>query len=240
MLEFDVPAAAVIKHTNPCGVAIGATISDAYVRAREADRLSAFGGIVALNREIDRAAAQAITATKIDCVVARAVADEAREILRRKPNMRVVIADCRAATAAALELRSILGAMLVQERDAVVEARAVWTRRRATGRVSRGQPQAADGRGVGGIAIRLAGVRPCQIQRRGVREREQTLAIGAGQMSRVDAVKVAMMMARRTQGLVGSVAATDGFFPFRDGVDLVATAGATAVIHPGGRSATRR
>jgi len=234
VLEFDVPAAAVIKHTNPCGVAIGDTISDAYIRAREADRLSAFGGIVALNREMDRATAEAMTATKIDCVVAAAVTAEAREILKRKPNMRVVIADCQAATTAALELRSILGAMLVQERDAVVEARTVWTPEALPDgfRVAtRRQPTADEWE-----ALRF-GWRVCaHVKSNAVvfANRDQTLAIGAGQMSRVDAVQVAMLMAQRTHGLVGSVAATDGFFPFRDGVDLVATAGATAVIHPGG------
>jgi phosphoribosylaminoimidazolecarboxamide formyltransferase/IMP cyclohydrolase len=148
--------------------------------------------------------------------------------------MRVVIADCQAATAAALELRSILGAMLVQERDAVVEARTVWTPDALPEgfRVpSRRQPTADEWE-----ALRF-GWRVCaHVKSNAVvfANREQTLAIGAGQMSRVDAVQVAMLMARRTQGLVGSVAATDGFFPFRDGVDLVAKAGATAVIHPGG------
>src|SRR6185369_695902 len=95
VLEFDGPAAVVVKHTNPCGVAIGEAIADAYVRARDADPLSAFGGIVALNRPIDADAARAITATKIDAVIAPAVAAAARDILARKPNMRVVTADGR-------------------------------------------------------------------------------------------------------------------------------------------------
>jgi phosphoribosylaminoimidazolecarboxamide formyltransferase/IMP cyclohydrolase len=234
VLEFGEPAAAVIKHTNPCGVAVGPTIAEAYVRAREADSLSAFGGIVALNRSIDVVTAQALTSTKIDCVVAYAADEEAREILRRKPNMRVVIADCSAATALAFELRSILGAMLVQERDAVVEARTVWTPGalpQGFRVVSRRQPTGDEWE-----ALRFSWRVCAHVKSNCVvfANREQTLAVGAGQMSRVDAVNVAVMTARGTQGLAGSVAATDGFFPFRDGVDAVATAGATAVIHPGG------
>jgi phosphoribosylaminoimidazolecarboxamide formyltransferase/IMP cyclohydrolase len=234
VLEFDVPAAAVVKHTNPCGVAVGGTIADAYVRAREADSLSAFGGIVALNRGIDVPTALAITSTKIDCVVAHAVAEEAREILRRKPGMRVMLADCTPATTASLEIRSILGAFLVQERDAVTEARGAWTSGALPPGfrvVSRRWPTIDEWE-----ALRFSWRVCAHVKSNCVvfANREQTLAVGAGQMSRVDAVNVAVMTARRTQSLVGSVAATDGFFPFRDGVDAVAAAGATAVIHPGG------
>ncbi|MEP7307066.1 MAG: bifunctional phosphoribosylaminoimidazolecarboxamide formyltransferase/IMP cyclohydrolase [Acidobacteriota bacterium] len=232
--EFDAPAAAVIKHTNPCGVAIGSTMAEAYVRAREADRLSSFGGIVALNGVLDIATAQAITSTKIDCVIAPAVADEAREILKRKSNMRVVIADFTAATSGALELRSILGALLVQERDDVVEARTVWTLGTLPEgfRVVSQRPPTTDEWG----ALRFSWQVCAHVKSNSVvfAGPEQTLAVGAGQMSRVDAVRVAVMTTRAPHGLVGSVAATDGFFPFRDGVDAVAAAGATAVIHPGG------
>jgi phosphoribosylaminoimidazolecarboxamide formyltransferase / IMP cyclohydrolase len=235
VLEFDEPAAAVIKHTNPCGVAIGARAADAYVRAREADRLSSFGGIVALNRTIDVAAAEAIVETKIDAVIAPAVDDPARGVLGRKSNMRVVIADCGDASRREVELRSILGAMLAQERDAVIEARTTWgsgvlpdgfrvaSRRRPT-------PQEWEG-------LRFAWRVCAHVKSNAVvfTDSERTLAIGAGQMSRVDAGRVAVMMARGPKDqLVGSVAATDGFFPFRDGLDAVAEAGATAIIHPGG------
>ena len=136
--------------------------------------------------------------------------------------------------AEALELRPILGAMLVQERDTVVEARAVWTPEALPEGVlvvSRRQPTADEWE-----ALRFSWRVCAHVKSNGVvfANREQTLAVGAGQMSRVDAVKVAVMMARGAQRLTGSVAATDGFFPFRDGVDAVAAAGATAVIHPGG------
>ena len=233
VLEFDGPAAAVVKHTNPCGVAIGSSIAQAYVRARDADSLSAFGGIVALNRSVDVATARALTSTKIDCLVAPAVADEAREILTRKPNMRVVIADCTPPAAGGFELRSILGAILVQQRDVVVEARDLWSPDRLPEgfRVASRRPPTADE----WEALRFSWRVSAHVKSNCVvfANREQTLAVGAGQMSRVDAVTVAVMTARGA-GLAGSVAATDGFFPFRDGVDAVAAAGATAVIHPGG------
>jgi len=126
-LEFDEPAAVVIKHTNPCGAAIGASAADAYVRAREADSLSAFGGIVALNRTLDVAAAEAIVSTFIEAVIVPAVDDAARPILAKKANMRVVVADFESLRSAGVEFRSILGAMLAQERDFVAEARRPWT-----------------------------------------------------------------------------------------------------------------
>ncbi len=127
VLEFDEPAAAVVKHTNPCGAAIGDAPADAYVRARDADTIAAFGGIVALNRTVDVAAAEAIASTRIDALIAPGVDDAARAVLARKAGMRVVVADFSRLTGAGTELRSILGATLVQERDRVVEARAAWS-----------------------------------------------------------------------------------------------------------------
>ena len=127
-LEFTEPAAAVIKHTNPCGAAIGTTLEEAYVRAREADSLAAFGGIVGLNGPIDAVTARVLVSTFIEAVIAPDVKEDARAILAAKPNMRVVLADLHAGEtpAARRDLRSILGAMLVQERDEVTEARAPW------------------------------------------------------------------------------------------------------------------
>src|SRR5262249_53280031 len=118
------PAAVVIKHTNPCGAAIGATALDAYVRARDADSLAAYGGIVALNRPIDDMTAQAIVATFIEAVVAPSVEEAAKDVLARKPNMRVVTADF--SSLGGYEMRSILGATLLQDRDRVVEAQSAW------------------------------------------------------------------------------------------------------------------
>jgi phosphoribosylaminoimidazolecarboxamide formyltransferase/IMP cyclohydrolase len=233
VLEFDEPAAVVVKHTNPCGVALGGTLTEAYERARDADSLSAFGGIVALNGMMDADVARAVASTKIDCVVAPGVTNEARAILQRKAGMRVVVADFAGAAEDRLELRSILGGVLVQERDVATESRGAWSAGglpAAFEVVSRRSPTPGECE-----ALRFAWQVCAHVKSNAVvfTARDRTLAIGAGQMSRVDAARVAVMMAR-SQNLAGSVAATDGFFPFRDGVDAIASAGATAVIHPGG------
>jgi len=233
VLEFDEPAAAVIKHTNPCGAATGSTAADAYVRARDADALAAFGGIVGLNRAIDAAAAQAIVSTFIEAVIAPAVDEEARRILASKTNMRVVVADvARMTQDSGRELRSILGAVLVQSRDRVVEASQPWPS--ADLRVvTKRQPTAEEWQGLRFAWRICAHVKSNTII---FTSADRTLAIGAGQMSRVDAAKVARMKADTIgpDALTGSVAASDAFFPFRDGLDVVADAGATAVVQPGG------
>ena len=233
-LEFDEPAAAVIKHTNPCGVATGATIAEAYVRAREADALAAFGGIIGLNRTLDEDTARAIVSTFIEAVVAPGVDDAARTILSAKTNLRVVVADFRK-VADPREYRSILGAMLVQQRDRVTEAHSPWPSD-AVQVVTRRQPTADEWQ-----ALRFAWRVMAHVKSNTVifTDAVRTLAIGAGQMSRVDAVKVAVHKAGGWTGgtaptLTGSVAASDAFFPFRDGLDAVAAAGATAVVQPGG------
>ena len=234
VLEFNEPAAAVIKHTNPCGAATGATIAEAYGRARDADSLAAFGGIVGLNRSIDEDTARAIVSTFIEAVVAPNVEDAARTILATKANLRVVVADFRTLTSKQ-EYRSILGAMLVQERDRVEEAQLPWP---VDGIkvVTKRQPTAAEWQ-----ALRFAWRVMAHVKSNTVifTDAMRTLAIGAGQMSRVDAVKVAVSKAGGWKGgdvdvLKGSVAASDAFFPFRDGLDAVAAAGATAVVQPGG------
>lgn len=250
--EFDEPAAVVIKHTNPCGAATGRSLAEAYVSAREADPLSAYGGIVGLNRPVDVATAQAIVSTFIEAIVAPGVDEAALPILAGKKNMRVVAADLQGAFAAGhrhLDIRSIFDGLLVEERDVVNEARAAWppsggeaVRREATETlrvVTRRQPTASEWQG-----LRFAWRICAHVKSNAVifTTSDRTLAIGAGQMSRVDAVHVAKMKAAERQGataagqalLIGSMAASDAFFPFRDGLDAVAAAGATAVIQPGG------
>jgi phosphoribosylaminoimidazolecarboxamide formyltransferase/IMP cyclohydrolase len=238
-LEFTEPAAAVIKHTNPCGAAIGTSIEEAYVRARDADPLAAFGGIIGLNRPIDAAAARALVSTFIEAVIAPGVDAEARSILAAKPNMRVVVADLTAAgeDAGRREVRSILGAMLVQQRDEVGEARSPWNARTFTAAGLKVATKRAPTELEWG-ALRFAWRICAHVKSNAVlfTDASRTLAIGAGQMSRVDAVQVAVMKAASAQGntLAGSVAASDAFFPFRDGLDAIAKAGATAVVQPGG------
>jgi len=233
VLEFDEPAAAVIKHTNPCGAATGNSAADAYLRARDADALAAFGGIIGLNRPIDEATAKAITSTFIEAVVAPAVDDEARAILATKANLRVVTADFTSlAQDTGRELRSILGAVLLQSRDRVSEASRPWPSGDLKVVTTR-QPTAAEWQ-----ALRFAWRICAHVKSNTIifTSADRTLAIGAGQMSRVDAAKVARMKADAAgpDTLKGSVAASDAFFPFRDGLDVVAEAGATAVVQPGG------
>jgi phosphoribosylaminoimidazolecarboxamide formyltransferase/IMP cyclohydrolase len=235
VLEFDEPAAAVVKHTNPCGAATGSTPADAYILARDADAMAAFGGIVGLNRTIDVAAAEAIVSTRIDAVIAPAVDEAARAVLARKANMRVVTADFSRLTDGGGELRSILGGTLVQERDRVVEGRVAWSADsmpQGFSVMTKRQPTADEWQALRFAWRVCAHVKSNTVIFTGAHE---TLAVGAGQMSRVDAVNVAVMKARDgKRPLSGSVAASDAFFPFRDGLDAVASAGATAVVQPGG------
>jgi phosphoribosylaminoimidazolecarboxamide formyltransferase/IMP cyclohydrolase len=236
-LEFDEPAAIVVKHTNPCGAATGDSPADAYVRAREADSLAAFGGIVALNRPIDVATAEAIVSTFIEAIIAPSVDAVAKDVLARKTNMRVVTADVTPFKrgGGGVEFRSILGAMLMQERDVVGEAQQRWTsasRPDGLRVVTKRQPTADEWE-----ALRFAWRVCAHVKSNSVifTDARGTLAIGAGQMSRVDAVNVAVMKARAGgRSLAGSAAASDAFFPFRDGLDAVAAAGAAAVVQPGG------
>ena len=237
-LEFTEPAAVVIKHTNPSGAATGTSAADAYVRARDADSVAAFGGIVGVNRPIDVALAEALTSTFIEAVIAPSVDEAARSVLARKDKMRVVTtpggtrADSPWLT---MELRSILGAVLSQERDQVSEARQPWTVDHLPGGlrvVTKRQPTPEEWE-----ALRFAWRICAHVKSNTVifTDSQRTLAIGAGQMSRVDAVNVAVLKAAAANvSLQGSVAASDAFFPFRDGLDAVARAGAVAVVQPGG------
>ena len=236
-LEFTEPAAVVVKHTNPCGVATAASLEEAYVTAREVDPLSAFGGIVGLNRPLDAGTAREIASTFIEAVVAPVADADAREVLAVKKNLRLVLADCAPLTDGAAnrrEVRSIMGALLVQDRDRVTEAAVDWRAGAeiapgATLRVAtRRAPTAAEW-----TALRFAWRVCAHVKSNTIlfAHADRAAAVGAGQMSRVDAVKVARL---KTGALGGTVAASDAFFPFRDGLDAIAAAGATAVVQPGG------
>ncbi len=251
--EFSEPAAVVIKHTNPCGAATGASLAEAYVKARDADALSAYGGIVGLNRPIDEETARAIAGTFIEAVIAPGIVEAARGVLAGKKNMRVVILEGGPGGAAAaagpdLDLRTVFGGgLLAEQRDRVAEAGQGWPGDEpdegAEGGlrvVTKRQPTPEEW-----TALRFAWRVCAHVKSNAVifTGPDRTLAIGAGQMSRVDAVRVAVMKAtaggpHATAGaaapLSGSVAASDAFFPFRDGLDAIAEAGATAVVQPGG------
>ena len=247
--EFNEPAAAVIKHTNPCGAATGISAADAYVRARDADLLSAFGGIVGLNRPLDAETAAAITSTFVEAVIAPSVADDARPILATREKMRVALlaAPSKSVDASAgrrpaggddwnpwweTEWRSVFGGLLLQERDRVAEARDVWPSGGFPKVVTKREPTLEEWEGLRFAWRICAHVKSNAVIFTGA---QRTLAMGAGQMSRVDAANVAVMKARAVErSLKGSVAASDAFFPFRDGLDAVANAGATAIVQPGG------
>ncbi|HEV7678610.1 MAG TPA: bifunctional phosphoribosylaminoimidazolecarboxamide formyltransferase/IMP cyclohydrolase [Candidatus Dormibacteraeota bacterium] len=220
--DFDQPAAAIIKHTNPCGFAVGSDALDAYRRAFECDPRSAFGGIVALNRPLDQAAAQEIAKTFLEAVVAPAVDGGAVAILQRKERLRLLAVD-RPSGAADLDVRSIDGGLLVQTADRVNLDRnsmAVMTRR---------QPTEAEWEEL------LTAWRVCRhvksnavvIVRDGM-----AVGVGAGQMSRVEAAEIAVR--RAGDRVQGAVAASDAFFPMPDGLETLAAAGVRAVIQPGG------
>ena len=234
VLEFSEPAAAVIKHTNPCGVATGTTIDAAYVRARDADSLSAYGGIVGVNRHVDVPTARALTSTFIEAVIAPSIDGEALAVLAARQNLRVVTTDFSkvlepVAGKEASQSRSFLGGVLQQETDRVTEAADPWPSGDFPKVVTKRQPTADEW-----TALRFAWRVCAHVKSNAVifTGADRTLAIGAGQMSRVDAVKVAVMKAGGS--LAGSVAASDAFFPFRDGLDAIAAAGAVAVVQPGG------
>jgi phosphoribosylaminoimidazolecarboxamide formyltransferase / IMP cyclohydrolase len=235
--EFDparTAAVAIIKHANPCGVAEGATLAEAYARALRCDPVSAFGGIVALNRTLDADAARLITETFTEVIIAPAATDEAVQLVAMKKNLRLLVTgglpDPRQT---GLAVRTVAGGLLVQDRDnAVVDdmTLTVVTKRAPTG------AELADLR----FAFRVAKhVKSNAIvyARAGA-----TVGIGAGQMSRVDSSRIAAWKAMEAAKALGSgeslakgsVVASDAFFPFADGLLAAAEAGATAVIQPGG------
>lgn len=225
VLEFAVPAACIIKHNTPCGVAIGEPLVEVYRRAYSTDPLSAYGGVVGLNRVVDEVTAKEIASTFVEAVIAPEYTDGAKEILQTRENVRVMQIPTAKwqAPPDPWDLRRISGGLLLQERD-----RADLDR---TGCrvVTKRKPTSAEWEGLS-FAWKVAKhVRSNAIV---FTTAAATVGIGAGQMSRVDACRVAIMKAQSS--LKGTVVASDAFFPFRDGVDVVAEAGATAIIQPGG------
>ena len=223
--EYDETAVAIIKHNNPCGVALGATPVESYVKARETDPVSAFGGVIAFNRIVDIAAAKEITSTFVEVVIAPGFAEDALAELKRKKDLRLLdVGPLAKGKQDGFDLKKLVGGLIVQDRDlgvlADLRALTVPTVRKPTD-----EEYAACSfawkvcKHVKSNAIIYA-------------KPGQTVGIGAGQMSRVDSVKLAAMKAQMP--VKGCVMASDAFFPFRDGLDAAAEAGITAVIQPGG------
>jgi len=216
---FKEPAIAIIKHTNPCGVARRDSLIDALKAAIESDPVSAFGGIIGANREFDADCARAIGEMFLEVIVAPSFSDEARELLQKKKNLRLVTTT---ASLPDLELRSAAGGILAQSPDRV-SGRESWKV------VTEKQPAEAELAGLEFAWIVCAHVKSNTIV---LTNESQSVGIGAGQMSRVDAAKVAIM--KSVLPAAGTFAASDAFFPFRDGLDILADAGVRAVIQPGG------
>ena len=218
----DQPAAAVLKHTNPCGVAMGDTLASAYQRAYEADAVSAFGGIVVLNRPIDADTAQQLTGTFLECIVAPGCDAAAQAMLAQKPNLRVlVLKDLR--TGPGQVVQAIAGGFLLQAPDIYPDNPATWQI------VTEAQPSQAD---LSELLFAWRVVKHVKSNAIVVTHQHQTLGIGAGQMNRVGSVGIALAQAgAKAQG---AILASDGFFPFDDSVRTAAAAGIRAIVQPGG------
>jgi phosphoribosylaminoimidazolecarboxamide formyltransferase/IMP cyclohydrolase len=222
---FDVPACVIVKHANPCGVAIGATLLETYQKAFSTDPTSAFGGIIAFNREIDTATAEAVVKQFVEVVIAPAVSAAAKEIFAAKTNVRVLTVALGNALNP-LEYKRVGGGLLVQSPDTlnVVPAQfKIVTKKQPT-------PKQLEDMLFAWRVAKFVKSNAIVFCRNGM-----TLGVGAGQMSRVDSTKIAAIKAQNANlALQGAAVASDAFFPFRDGVDVLAEAGASCVIQPGG------
>jgi len=225
--SFAEPACVIVKHANPCGVAISASLVDAYRKAFATDPTSAFGGVIAFNRPIDAPTVEAVAAQFVEVLIAPAYTSDALAVIAQKKNVRVLEVPLPAAPSAAqIDWKRVGGGMLVQTadaREALPSELTVVTRRAPT------PEQQTDLMFAWRVAkfVKSNAIVYCSQGR--------TLGIGAGQMSRVDSTRIAAMKAKHANlSLAGSVVASDAFFPFRDGLDVVADNGAVAVIEPGG------
>lgn len=227
-LEFDEPCTVIVKHNNPCGVGIGETLTDAYHKAFATDTVSPFGGILAFNREIDLATAETIHSLFAEVLIAPAFSDDALALLTKKKDRRLLLCNYDALSQAikGMHIRSVAGGLLIQHEDAQLlneEALHIVTDRKPTIEESKSMDFAwRIAKHVKSNAIVYA-------------SSDRTLAIGAGQMSRLDSARIAVKKAQDAGiDLKGCAVASDAFFPFADGMLQAVEAGATAVIQPGG------
>ncbi|HXM78258.1 MAG TPA: bifunctional phosphoribosylaminoimidazolecarboxamide formyltransferase/IMP cyclohydrolase [Thermoanaerobaculia bacterium] len=221
--DFDVPAAVIVKHNNPCGAAIGDTLVEAFGRAFATDPLAAFGGIIAIRGVVDGAIAALVLQHFVEVVAADDFTREALDFFAKKPNIRLLKLPVSRRPVSGIDWKRIEGGLLVQDADVEPDQPSTWrtvSQRKATA-VERAACEIAWRvvRRVKSNAIVLANAR-------------QTIGIGAGQMSRVDACRLAAT--KPVLPIVNCGAASDAFFPFRDGLDILAEAGVTAIVAPGG------
>lgn len=222
--EFDDPTCCIIKHTNPCGTATAPTLREAYVRAYEADSLSAFGSVIGMNQMLDQPTAEELSKLKVDAVIAPGFSGDALKILSAKKTLSLVSVETSGEDApeTSYEIKRISGGILLQETDGILigaESKVV-TRRQPT------DEEVRDLRFAWRV-VKHVKSNAIVLARSGV-----TLGVGAGQMSRVDSVKISIQKAGAAAK--GSVLASDAFFPFRDGIDEAGKAGVSAIIQPGG------
>ncbi|UCG96605.1 MAG: bifunctional phosphoribosylaminoimidazolecarboxamide formyltransferase/IMP cyclohydrolase [Burkholderiales bacterium] len=222
---FDAPACAIVKHANPCGVAIAADVAAAYANAFRTDPTSAFGGIIAFNRAVDAACARAVAGQFVEVVLAPAFDAGAREVFAAKQNVRLLAVPPGAAHND-LDFKRVGGGMLAQTADTATILPAdlqVVTRRRPTAEQ------------IGDLLFAWRVAKFVKSNTIVFARGGSTLGVGAGQMSRIDSARIASIKAKEAGlSLAGSAAASDAFFPFRDGLDVVVDAGAVCVIQPGG------
>lgn len=221
--EFQQPACCVIKHTNPCGTAIGATPRDAYLKAYGADPVSAFGSVIGFNRPLDAATAGELAKLFVEAVVAPGCDAEAREILSSRKNLRLLVIETPTEVRGQdYQLRRVSGGILAQEMDRIL----VGADNRVVTRRQPSDSQLED------LTFAFRVVKHVKSNAIVVAREGQTLGVGAGQMSRVDSVRISVEKAGKKSE--GAVLASDAFFPFRDGIDAAGKVGISAIIQPGG------
>jgi len=224
--EFDEPAAVVVKHTNPCGAAIASQLSEAFQRALAGDPMSAFGGIIACNREVDQSTAEIISQSFFECIIAPNYSEVAFSLLKKKKNLRVLRPKNWPDASQGMEMKHLPIGILVQNADAVDYD---------SDRLQVVTERPPDSREKDDLLFAWKVVKYVKSNAIVFVKDRQLIGVGAGQMSRVDAVKLARQKAKEAgHELAGAVMASDAFFPFRDGIDRAAEFGITAVIQPGG------
>ncbi len=224
--EFTEPTTAIIKHTNPCGVATGATLLESYRRALSVDPVSAFGGVIALNRRADAETAKAIAELFVEALVAPGFEPAALEGFARKKNLRLLDMSATSGDEIGLQLKTIGGGLLVQSPDMLGATSDQW--KCVTDRLPSEEEKRA-------LVFAWRVVKHVKSNAIVYARDSVVVAVGAGQMSRIDAVKLAAAKARElNHSLAGTAVASDAFFPFADGVEEAAKAGATAIVQPGG------
>ncbi len=226
--EFELPACAIIKHTNPCGCAVSETIEEAYEKALACDPQSAFGSVVVLNRKVSSGLANMLSDSFVELLFAPGYEDDAAEVLQEKPNIRIIEdSERRRPTPGERDMDRVAGGLLMQDRDTDMLERAELQV------ASKREPTEQEW---GGLQFAWKVCKHVRSNAIVITKDLATIGIGAGQMSRIDSVRLAVEKARTTNPdrLEGSVLASDAFFPFADGIEIAIEAGVTALIQPGG------